>query len=136
MPCFGGIEAGGTKFVCGVGAGPEDLRRVEFPTTTPEETVARAVDFFRAHPHIQSVGIASFGPIDISPNSASFGYITSTPKEAWRNFDIAGEVGRTLKVRVRFDTDVNGAVLGEARWGAARGLTDALYLTIGTGIGG
>jgi fructokinase len=135
MACFGGIEAGGTKFVCGVGTGPNDLEKAQFPTTTPEETVQRACDFFRQR-RVDRLGVASFGPVDLCPASPTFGHITSTPKTGWRNFDIVGQLRRALGTDVAFDTDVNGAVLAEVRWGAARGLTDALYLTVGTGIGG
>ncbi|HEV3196512.1 MAG TPA: ROK family protein [Bryobacteraceae bacterium] len=138
MSLFGAIEAGGTKFVCAIGTGPEDLETIQFPTTSPEATVQTAIAFFRerAGERLKAVGIASFGPIDLHPESPSFGYITSTPKEGWRNFDFAGTIRRSLEVPVCFDTDVNGAALGEARWGAAQGLSDFLYLTVGTGIGG
>jgi fructokinase len=127
---FGAIEAGGTKFVCGVGTGPNDLETVTIPTTAPEETTAAAIAFLRGR-GVRAVGIASFGPVDLRA-----GRITSTPKLAWQNFDLAGTVRRGLNVPVAFDTDVNGAALGEARWGAARGVSDFLYLTVGTGIGG
>lgn len=134
---FGAIEAGGTKFVCAVGTGPDDLEIVRIPTTTPAATLEAAVDFFRARrPEIEAIGIASFGPVDLNPESWTYGYITSTPKAGWRNCDVAGAVRKGLGVPVGFDTDVNGAALGEARWGAARGLSDFLYLTVGTGIGG
>ena len=138
MSLFGAIEAGGTKFVCGIGTGPDDLETRQFPTTTPAATTDRAIEFFRerAPRGLEGVGIASFGPIDLHRESPTFGYITSTPKEGWRNFDIGGTIGRALGVPVGFDTDVNGAAMGEARWGAAQGLTDFLYLTVGTGIGG
>ncbi|HTC34792.1 MAG TPA: ROK family protein [Bryobacteraceae bacterium] len=136
MPCFGGIEAGGTKFVCAVGTGPADIETTEFPTTQPDETIARAVEFFRAHPEIAAIGIASFGPIDPNLESPTFGYITSTPKPGWRNCDFAGAIGRALGVPVAFDTDVNAAALAEHRWGAARGLANFIYVTVGTGIGG
>jgi fructokinase len=132
---FGGIEAGGTKFVCGVGTGPDDLETSQFPTTTPGETLDKVVGFFKDRT-IHALGIASFGPVDLDPASSSYGHITSTPKAGWANCDLAGEMQRALRLPVAFDTDVNGAVLGEARWGAARGLTDAVYITIGTGIGG
>jgi fructokinase len=135
MPVFGGIEAGGTKFVCGAGSGPEDLETLEFPTLAPEETISRAARFFRERP-VEVIGIGSFGPIDPNPRSATFGFITTTPKRNWRNFDMAGAVRSAMGVRVAFDTDVNAAALGEHRWGAARGLSDFLYLTVGTGIGG
>jgi fructokinase len=134
---FGAIEAGGTKFVCGVGTGPEDLETIRIPTTTPELTLAEAVRFFRnSKLPIQAVGIGSFGPVDLHRGSATFGYITSTPKAGWRDCDLAGVISRSLMVPVGFDTDVNAAALGEARWGAAAGLTDFMYLTVGTGIGG
>src|SRR5215467_8448760 len=132
----GAIEAGGTKFVSGVGSGPADLDVVEIPTAGPEETIGRVIEFFRRRGPLEAVGIGSFGPIDPDPRSATFGYITSTPKLAWRNFDLAGAIRAALKVKVAFDTDVNAAALGEFRWGAAQGLHAFLYLTIGTGVGG
>jgi len=133
---LGGIEAGGTKFVCAIGRGPDNLESCEFPTTSPDETIRRAVEFFQARGPVSAIGIASFGPIDPNPKSPAFGHITSTPKLAWRNFDFAGAVREALKVEIAFDTDVNAAALGEFRWGAAQGLEDFLYLTVGTGIGG
>ncbi|MFW6062568.1 MAG: ROK family protein [Chloroflexota bacterium] len=138
---FGGIEAGGTKFVCAVGSGPDDVRaETRFATTDPEESIAEAIAFFRqqqeSHGRLQGLGIAAFGPVDPDPRSPTFGYITSTPKEGWRNTDFAGVVRRALDVPVGFDTDVNGAALGEWRWGAAQGLDTFIYLTVGTGIGG
>jgi fructokinase len=136
MDLYGGVEAGGTKFVCGTGSGPQDIVRASFPTTTPEETIGRAVQFFRERPPIRALGIASFGPVDLHPGSPSYGHITSTPKPGWSNTDIAGALGRALGVPVAIDTDVNAAALAEARWGAAQGMGDVVYLTIGTGIGG
>ena len=140
MPLWGGIEAGGTKFVCAVGTGPDDLRAEErFPTTTPAESIGRAVEFFRRwqeNDSLAAVGIASFGPVDPDPGSPTFGYVTTTPKQGWAHTDFAGSVHRALHVPVGFDTDVNVAALGEHRWGAAQGLDTFVYLTIGTGIGG
>jgi len=137
---YGGIEAGGTKFVCAVGTGPDDLRaEVRFPTTTPAETIGRAITFFREHQQdgpLAAVGIAAFGPLDPDPASPTFGYITTTPKPGWAHTDFAGEIRRALDVPVGFDTDVNVAALGEHRWGVAQGLDTFIYLTIGTGIGG
>jgi len=137
---LGALEAGGTKFVCAVGTGPDDLRaRIEFPTTTPEETIDEAVMFFKEQARrepLAAIGIGSFGPIDVNPASPCFGYITSTPKVGWQNVDLAGLVRRLLNVPVAFDTDVNAASLGEHLWGAARGLDTFIYLTVGTGIGG
>jgi fructokinase len=128
---LGAIEAGGTKFICGVGTGPEDLRTIEIPTTDPKATVERAVAFFRSHEPITALGIGSFGPLDLKT-----GHITSTPKPGWRDFDLAGALRGPLGVPVKLDTDVNAAALGEARWGAGQGLHDFLYVTVGTGIGG
>jgi fructokinase len=139
-PLFGGIEAGGTKFVCAIGAGPDHLvAETSFATTTPDETIAQAVAFFRAHLEtmlLAAVGIASFGPVDPDRRSPRFGFITTTPKPGWSYTDLAGALGRALGVAVGFDTDVNGAALAEHRWGAAQGLDTFLYLTVGTGIGG
>jgi fructokinase len=132
---FGAIEAGGTKFVCGVGTGPDDIVSTQIPTTSPAETLARTIAWLGQY-NLQAIGIGSFGPVDLRPESPSWGFITSTPKTAWRNCDLAGAVSRGLGVPVRFDTDVNAAVRGEARWGAARGFSNCVYLTIGTGIGG
>jgi fructokinase len=134
---FGCVEAGGTKFVCAVGTGPHDLIAESFPTESPQATVHAVVSFFRRQgTPIASVGIASFGPVDLNPASPTFGYITASPKLAWQNFDLAGSIRQALAVPVGFDTDVNAAALGEARWGVGRGLSDFLYLTVGTGIGG
>ena len=108
----------------------------EIPTTTPEETIRRTVAFFKAQQPVGAIGIGSFGPIDPNPSSPTFGYITATPKAAWRNFDFAGAIRESLGVEVAFDTDVNAAALGEYRWGAAQGLHTFLYVTVGTGIGG
>jgi len=135
---YGGIEAGGTKFVCAVGTNPDDLRTARFPTTTPPETLARAIAFFRqqARAPLAAIGVASFGPIDLRPDSPTFGFITTTPKPGWANTDLVGSIRRAFNVPVGFDTDVNAAALGEHRWGAAQGLDTFIYLTIGTGIGG
>ncbi|MFN8654377.1 MAG: ROK family protein [Gemmatimonadales bacterium] len=137
----GAIEAGGTKFVCLVGTGPDDIRaESRFPTTTPAETLSRSIAFLAGeqerHGPLAAVGIASFGPIDLNRQSPSYGCITSTPKPGWANVPVVAEVSRALKVPVGFDTDVNGAALAEGRWGAAQGLASFIYLTVGTGIGG
>lgn len=137
MSLYGAIEAGGTKFVCAVGTGPEDLRaEARFPTTTVEETLARCVEFFRAQPSITALGVGCFGPIELRPQAPHYGHVTTTPKAGWANTDVVGPLRRALGVPIGFDTDVNAAVLGEALWGAAEGLHTAVYITIGTGIGG
>jgi fructokinase len=135
---FGAIEAGGTKFVCGVGTGPDDLRTTRIPTADPASTIAAAISFLReaGGGSLQAIGIGSFGPICTDRRSPNWGYITSTPKLAWRDCDLAGPIQKAFNVPVGFDTDVNAAALGEARWGAGSDGEDSLYLTVGTGIGG
>jgi fructokinase len=136
-PVFAGVEAGGTKFVCAAGTGPEDLIREAILTTTPSETLGHVVRFLRAQARpLTAIGVASFGPLDLDQHSPTYGYITSTPKPGWSNVDIRGALHRELGLPVAFDTDVNAAALAESRWGAAQGLDNVLYLTVGTGIGG
>jgi fructokinase len=140
MSLFGGIEAGGTKFVCAVGSGPDDLRNeIRYDTTTPDETIQRAIEYFidqNRSEKLIATGIGSFGPLNLNPASPTYGFITSTPKPNWQNSDFYGRVKAALDIPIGFDTDVNTAALGEYEWGAALGLTDFIYLTVGTGIGG
>ncbi len=134
---YGGIEGGGTKFICAVGTGPDDIRaqtRVE--TTTPAETMRQVIDFFKAQEPVAAIGFPCFGPLDPNPNSPTYGHILPTPKPHWSNADVVGMLRAELNVPVAFDTDVNGSALGEWTWGAAQGLNTFIYLTIGTGIGG
>jgi fructokinase len=138
---LGAIEAGGTKFICALGTETGEIRsQARFPTTTPAETIERAVAFFRAQAHalegVAAVGVASFGPLDLDPGSSSYGFITSTPKPGWAHTDLVGAIRERLNLPVRLDTDVNAAALAEWRWGSAQGLDSLVYLTVGTGIGG
>ena len=137
----GAIELGGTKIVAAVGSGPHDLTRTEFPTgDDPPQVLATVTGWLAAQQRqrgtLQAIGVASFGPVDLNRESPAYGHITSTPKPGWRNADIVGPLHRAFPaIPVGFDTDVNGAALGEFRWGNGRGLTDFVYITIGTGIG-
>ncbi len=132
---IGALEAGGTKMVCAVGDENGKLeKKVSFPTKTPEETMPVLLDFFEEH-KVEAIGIGCFGPIDLNKSSATYGYITSTPKLAWANYNIVGAFEKKLGVPIGFDTDVNGAVLGEVCFGAAKGCDSAVYITIGTGVG-
>jgi len=143
-PIVGAIEAGGTKFVCAVGSGPgEKLReRVQFPTgNDPDALMGKIVDWFenkqQQYGEFGAMGVASFGPVDLDKESPTYGYITSTPKPGWQNTDILGPLRKAFPGKaIGFDTDVNGAGFGEQRWGAAQGLEDFIYITVGTGIGG
>ena len=133
---LGALEAGGTKMVCAIGH--EDgriLEQISIPTGTPEDTIPKILDYFRDK-KIEALGVASFGPVDPDPASPTYGYITSTPKTAWKNFNLLGSLKKELRIPMGFDTDVNGSLLGEVTYGASKGITDAVYITIGTGIGG
>lgn len=137
---YGGIEAGGTKFICALGSGPgQIIRETRLDTTTPDETLQHVIRFFRPaviEKAIARIGVACFGPLDLDPASKTYGFITATTKPGWSNTDVVGHLERELDARVVLDTDVNGAALGELTWGAGRGFDPLLYLTIGTGIGG
>ena len=124
--------------MCGVGTGPDDLQLTTVPTTSPQATIDQIIAFFRdqAGRELSAVGVGAFGPVDLHPESPTFGFITSTPKVGWQQYDLAWTLYRALQVPIGFDTDVNAAAAGEARWGAGRGLPNFLYLTVGTGIGG
>ena len=134
---FGGVEAGGTKWVCATGTGPRDLTGVEvIPTTTPPETLGRVIECFkRDGVRVAALGVGSFGPVDLRVGSETFGSIMKTAKPGWSNTDVVGALIAELDLPVAFDTDVNAAALAEQRWGAARGLSDFIYITVGTGIG-
>lgn len=138
---YGAVEAGGTKFLCMAATGPNQvIARQRFDTTTPDEVLAKTVDFFKQvqadHGPLAGIGIGSFGPLDLNTKSPTYGYITATPKPRWSNTDLIGPLRDAFDIPVALDTDVNAAALGEHRWGAARGLDTFVYLTIGTGIGG
>src|SRR5579859_6661544 len=139
MQLYGGIEAGGTKFICAVAEAPDSplLERISVQTTNPAQTIAETTQFFRRF-ELKALGVASFGPVDLMPKSPTYGYITTTPKNGWRNTDLLGPLKQSFGIPIGFDTDVNGAALGEMRYGAGReGDSDPLvYFTIGTGIGG
>lgn len=132
---IGALEAGGTKMVCAVGDEQGRLlKRAVFPTQTPGTTMPLLVDFF-SNEGIEALGIGCFGPIDPNKNSKTYGYITSTPKLAWKNCNIVKILNDALNIPIGFDTDVNVAALGEMTWGALKGCEVAMYITIGTGVG-
>jgi fructokinase len=134
---LGGIEAGGTRWTCAVGHGGAELERVtSFPTTTPAETIARAVEFFAAVPDFEALGIGAFGPVEVRRSSPRRGTITTTPKPGWAGTDVVTPLAEALGVPIALDTDVNVAATGEWRHGAAQGLDTFCYVTVGTGIGG
>lgn len=133
MALVGSIEAGGTKFVLALGdENNQILDRVSIPTTTPAETLARTLDFFKQHP-VSAIGLGSFGPLDINPKSPHYGFITHTPKAGWAQTDLLGSLTRVLNIPISFTTDVNASAYGEK---SATGVENLVYFTIGTGIGG
>lgn len=133
---YGAIEAGGTKFNCLVGTGPDDVRaETVFPTGEPGPTLDQAIRFFRDQQPVAALGIACFGPVELRTGHEQWGHITSTPKPGWSGIDVAGPLAAALDVPAAFDTDVNGAALGEGRWGAAARQGSFVYVTVGTGIG-
>ena len=137
MALYGAIEAGGTKFVCAIGTSARDLTaQARIPTTRPQETLGQCLAFFRSQPKIDALGVGCFGPLELRRGAPHYGHVTTTPKLGWANTDIVGPLREALSVPIGFDTDVNAAVLGESRWGAAQNLDTAIYITIGTGIGG
>lgn len=138
---YGGIEGGGTKFICAIGTGPNDIRaETRIPTTTPHETLTLAIEFFKQHEgkigKLSAIAIANFGPLDLRTNSPTYGQVLSTPKPHWSGANILGMLRNAFELPIGFDLDVNGSALGEHLWGAARGLDTFIYLTVGTGIGG
>ena len=141
MPLYGCIEAGGTKFVVGIAASPGDIRETaRFDTISPGETIGATIAWLREaqirHGALKSVGIASFGPLELDRSMSNWGHITATTKPGWSNCSFGAKVADALGLPVGFDTDVNGAALAETRWGAGKGHTVVVYITVGTGIGG
>ena len=132
---LGALEAGGTKMVCAIGDESGKIyEQVSIPTETPEITMPKLISYFEER-KIEALGIGCFGPIDPDKKSETYGYITSTPKLAWADYNIVGTMEKTLMIPVGFDTDVNGSVLGEVTFGQAKGKKCVVYVTIGTGVG-
>lgn len=135
---FAGLELGGTKTICVLGTGPDDVREeVQLPTLRPGETFAairEVFDRWRAGAGFAAIGISSFGPLDLDSRSPAFGHMAGTPKPNWSGADVLGVAGG-YGVPVAIDTDVNGAALAEATWGGFRGLRSYAYVTVGTGLG-
>ena len=135
-PLIAGIELGGTKCIAILARGPDEIEdRVQLPTTRPEETLSALEAVLDRWSGYSALGIASFGPVSIDHGSADYGHITSTPKPGWAGQDVGRRLAARAGVPTGFHTDVVGAALAEARWGAARGLSDIAYVTVGTGIG-
>ena len=136
-PSYALIEAGGTKFVLGVGCAPDAIRAtMRLPTSTPAETIPAMLDWLAGHGPFDAVGLATFGPVELDPGGPDWGHILATPKPHWQGADLAGALAERFGCPVGLDTDVNAAALAEWRWGAGQGQRSVVYLTVGTGIGG
>ena len=141
-PLYGGVEAGGTKFVCVVADEKTNIISEEIiSTSTPQETLSAVIDFFKNHEqvgesHLTAIGVGCFGPLDLNPLSDTYGSIMTTPKPGWANTSILKILKNRLEYPITVDTDVNAALLGEKKWGAGTDIDDLVYITIGTGIGG
>ena len=132
---LGALEAGGTKMVCAIGDETgKIIDRISLPTETPEVTMPKMIEYFKQY-KLDALGIGTFGPADLNPKSETYGHITTTPKLAWKNYDIMGEFKKALDIPVGFDTDVNAAALGEAAYGCMKDVDNGIYITIGTGVG-
>ncbi len=140
MNQFVGIEGGGTKFVCVYGSSPTDLQdRTVIKTQKPDVTMKEVIEYIRfaqKKADIKAIGLAIFGPLDLDLTSSTYGCITTAAKPGWEHYDVIGTLKDSFNLPIGLDTDVNGSAIGEHRWGAGQGLSDFLYLTIGTGIGG
>ena len=135
MAIIAAVEAGGTKFICGLGTEDgEIIDKISIPTTTPEDTMKEVIAYFKDK-KFDVMGVGSFGPIDPVKESGTYGYITKTPKPYWSDYNLIGELKKHFNVLMEFDTDVNGAALAESWWGAGSGLKNVMYITVGTGIG-
>jgi fructokinase len=132
---IGAIEAGGTKFVIGIGNEHGVIEdRISIPTERPESTLDKVIDYFRDK-QVDAIGVGTFGPINIDPTSSQYGHVTTTPKPGWSGYNFLGALKQHYDVPFGWDTDVNAAALGEAVWGAAKGLDSCVYYTFGTGVG-
>lgn len=135
MALFGAVEIGGTKTDLAIGTSPDDLTEPRrLATTSPVDTL-REIGRFFDDLDVSAVGVASFGPIDLDRKSPRYGSMRSTPKPGWSGFAVYETLCKDISAPVALDTDVNGAALGEGKWGAARGIDDYAYVTVGTGIG-
>jgi fructokinase len=140
IPLLAGVELGGTKCICILGSGPEQIRaQVELPTLAPQVTLAAieaVLDGWCARGwHFSALGLAAFGPLDLRRDSPRFGWIARTVKEGWSDTELLGRMARRYEVPAGIDTDVNAAARAEGRWGGAQALADYVYVTVGTGIG-
>lgn len=135
MMRLGALEAGGTKMVCAIGDEKGNiLEQISIKTTTPQETIPQIIAYFKEK-GIEALGIGTFGPVDLNKDSKTYGYITSTPKLPWKDYNLLGTLKEALLVPMEIDTDVNGSVLGEVTFGCAQKLNCVIYITIGTGVG-
>jgi fructokinase len=138
---YGGIEGGGTKFVCAVGRSPtEVLESATLPTLDAQTTLKACVEFFGAaqkqHGTLDAFGFSCFGPLQLRTDSPAYGCMMSTPKAGWSGVNLLAPLRAVFQVPIALDTDVGAAATAELQLGAGRGLASLAYVTVGTGIGG
>lgn len=138
---YGGIEGGGTKFVCAVAhSAGRIVDSITIPTTDASTTLGECVRFFsgaqQQYGPIAAFGFSCFGPIELRRDAASFGCLLRTPKPGWSGVDVIAPLRSAFDVPITLDTDVGAAALAEWRLGAGRGVGSLAYVTVGTGIGG
>jgi glucokinase len=80
---------------------------------------------------VESVGVGSFGPIDISS-----GCIMETPNFPFKEIPVTEPFREEFHAPVSLLNDCAAAVLGERHFGAGRGLDNLAYVTLSTGLGG
>jgi fructokinase len=139
---FGGVDAGGTKFLCAIGTAQGKIERVvSIRTETPDMTLGKVAAFFNGWlaegKALAGVGICAFGPLCRDPRESDYGKLRNSPKPGWGAVDILGSIRERLQAPLALDTDVNGAALAEGRWGAAaaKDIRHYAYVTVGTGVG-
>eukprot|EP00611_Tribonema_gayanum_P000883 TRINITY_DN1067_c0_g1_i1.p1 TRINITY_DN1067_c0_g1~~TRINITY_DN1067_c0_g1_i1.p1 ORF type:complete len:361 (+),score=95.60 TRINITY_DN1067_c0_g1_i1:69-1085(+) len=136
MTIYCGVEGGGTTWRVAIAEGhPSNITELEvFPTLDNASEQLAVIRKWLDNHKFDTLGIATFGPIDPNPKSSTYGYITTTPKPGWHNVDVVGALSDG-SVPVAFDTDVNAPALAEYMWNGAEGETSCAYITVGTGIG-
>ncbi|MEP0144398.1 MAG: ROK family protein [Erythrobacter sp.] len=139
---FGGVDCGGTTFLCVIGNSPSNIQASRSIPTSPDpkKTIAKVAHFFEenaARYNISAIGLACFGPIDLNPDSGTWGQIRKPPKSGWDNTRPVELLRNHMgDIPIGIQTDAGGAAMAELRWGAGVGCRHMTYVSVGTGIGG
>jgi glucokinase len=138
---IGAIDIGGTKIAVGMvnGAG-KVLSRLETPADAARaypDGLAHIVRMLResakiAQAELTGIGIGSTGWV--YPFTGEFGDVDFFP--GWKGCNPVKDLAREFNVRTALENDGDASALGEAAWGAGKGKSRLIYVTVGTGIGG